>query len=169
MQPADLDAVLAIEADSFPTTWRRAGYEHEIVQNERAAYWVLSWAIAEQPEQIIGYAGYWLVADEAHISIIAVAPAWRGRGLGELLLLQLLSHAVAAGAGLATLEVRESNAVAQALYRKYDFAIVGRRHGYYKDTGEDALLMTVSWEENRYRERLQRAQARLWQRLQTQD
>ena len=169
MTPADLDAVLAIEADSFPTAWQRAGYEHELIHNDRASYWILSRNDAGQPEQIIGYAGYWLVAGEAHISIIAVSPAWRGHGLGELLLLQLLSHALAAGAGQATLEVRERNQVAQALYQKYGFTIVGRRTGYYKDTGEDALLMTLTWAENGYRERLQRARDRLWQRLEAQD
>lgn len=169
MQSSDLDAVLAIEADSFPTPWRRSGYEHEITHNERATYWVLSRTSAGEPEDIVGYAGYWLVAGEAHISIIAVAPVWRGRGLGELLLLQMLAHALAAGAELASLEVRESNKVAQALYRKYDFDIVGRRKGYYKDTGEDALLMTLAWEENAFQEQLQLARERLWQRLRPHD
>lgn len=167
MQPADLDAVVKIEARSFPTAWPREGYEHEITRNERAVYYVLTHTGPGRPGQIVGYAGYWLMADEAHISIIAVAPAWRGRGLGELLLLQLLFHALAAGVILATLEVRETNVVAQTLYRKYDFAVVGRRKRYYKDTGEDALLMTVTWEDvDDYHRQLCQARDRLWQRLQ---
>ena len=167
MQPGDLDAVVEIEAHSFPTAWSREGYEHEIKRNERATYYVLTHSTSGRAPAVIGYAGYWLMADEAHISIIAVAPAWRGRGLGELLLLQLLAHALAAGAILATLEVRNTNEIAHALYRKYGFAVVGRRKGYYKDTGEDALLMTVSWEDaNEYRQQLRQARRRLWQRLQ---
>lgn len=167
MQPEDLDAVVEIESHSFPTAWPREGYEHEITRNEQATYYVLIYGEHGRPEQIVGYAGYWLMADEAHISIIAIDPAWRGRGLGELLLLQLLAHALGAGARLATLEVRNANEVAQALYRKYEFAVVGRRRGYYKDTGEDALLMTVTWaDRGRYRRQLQQARDHLWLRLQ---
>lgn len=167
MQPGDLDAVVEIEAHSFPTAWPREGYEHEIKRNERATYYVLTHSENGRPAEVIGYGGYWLMADEAHISIIAVAPAWRGRGLGELLLLQLLVHALVAGATLATLEVRNTNEVAQALYRKYGFVVVGRRKGYYKDTGEDALLMTVSWDDaNDYPQLLRHARRHLWQRLQ---
>jgi ribosomal-protein-alanine N-acetyltransferase len=169
MQPDDLDAVVEIESLSFPTAWPREGYEHEITRNKQAAYFVLVHADPDR-SPIIGYAGYWLMGDESHISIIAVSPTWRGQGLGELLLLQLLFHALAAGASLATLEVRESNEVAQALYRKYQFAVVGRRKGYYKDTGEDALLMTVTWEDrDDYRQQLRRAGRNLWQRLHADD
>lgn len=170
MRDDDLDAVAEIESDSFPTPWPREGYQHEITRNERAAYFVLAHTQPGRAQEIVGYAGYWLVAGEAHVSIIAVAPAWRGRGLGELLLLQLIFHALAAGATLATLEVRHGNEVAQALYRKYGFDLVGRRRGYYKDTGEDALLMTVTWEDaNAYRRQLHQARRALWQRLQTDD
>ena len=170
MRDDDLDAVVTIESDSFPTAWPREGYEREITRNERAAYFVLAHQQPGRGQQIVGYAGYWLVAGEAHVSIIAVAPAWRGRGLGELLLMQLLFHALAAGATLATLEVRHTNEVAQALYRKYDFALVGRRPGYYKDTGEDALLMTVTWEDvDAYRRQLHQARGALWQRLQVEN
>lgn len=165
MVPSDLDAVLAIEADSFPTPWPREGYEHEITQNERAAYWVLTRNVGEAQEPVIGYGGYWLVAGEAHISIIALDTAWRGRGLGELLLLQLLHHALANGVDSATLEVRESNEVAQALYHKYGFVVVGRRPAYYKDTGEDALLMTLDSSEHGYPAQLAQARRNLWQRL----
>ena len=166
MRPEDLDAVVEIEANSFPTAWPREGYEHEITRNERATYYVVTHEDRDRQEQIVGYAGYWLMADEAHISIIAVAPAWRGRGLGELLLLQLLCHSMAAGAVLATLEVRITNEVAQALYHKYDFEVVGRRKDYYKDSGEDALLMTVAWDDpDDYRKQLHASCDRLWQQL----
>lgn len=92
---------------------------------------------------VIGYAGFWFILDEAHISTIAVHPAWRGQGVGEQLLAALLERVLDLGAVSATLEVRVSNEPAQALYRHYAFEIVGRRKRYYRDNGEDALLMTA--------------------------
>ena len=81
--------------------------------------------------------------DEAHISTIAIHPAWRGHGLGEYMLLAMLAEAEALKAAMVTLEVRVTNDRAQELYRKYHFEVVGRRRGYYSDNGEDALLMTT--------------------------
>jgi ribosomal-protein-alanine N-acetyltransferase len=104
---------------------------------------------------VVGYAGYWFVVDEAHISTIAVHPEWRGRGVGEHLLVHLLGQALDLGAVAATLEVRVSNTAAQNLYRKYGFEQVGRRRRYYRDNGEDALLMTAAMR-NGYREAMQR-------------
>lgn len=136
----DVDRIVAIERRSFPTPWPAAGYRYELTQNEQAHYVVLTRTASGA---VIGYAGHWLIAGEAHVSIIAVALLWRGRGLGEWLLQHMLATALAQDATLATLEVRESNTAAQALYRKYRFDVVGRRPGYYKDTGEAAVLMTV--------------------------
>ena len=83
------------------------------------------------------------MAEDAHISTIATHPDWRGRGLGELLLVSLLECGEAQGAWQATLEVRASNAIAQALYGKYLFKKVGVRKRYYSDNGEDAIIMTT--------------------------
>jgi ribosomal-protein-alanine N-acetyltransferase len=90
---------------------------------------------------IAGFAGMWVVFDEAHITTIGVDPLYRGRGFGELLLLALIDEAVRRGATWLTLEVRVSNDVAQDLYRKYGFAVQGRRRRYYSDNGEDAYVM----------------------------
>lgn len=98
---------------------------------------------AHELEHIVGYAGMWLMVDEAHVTTIAVDPAYRGEGIGELLLLALLDHAWEIGADTATLECRMSNTVAQQLYRKYRFEDVGVRKNYYSDDGEDALIMTT--------------------------
>ena len=92
---------------------------------------------------LLAYGGFWMIVDEAHISTLAVHPEWRGRGLGELLLVSLIEAALLRGAAEATLEVRVSNEVAQSLYRKHDFVQVGRRKGYYTDNREDALIMTT--------------------------
>jgi ribosomal-protein-alanine N-acetyltransferase len=107
------------------------------------------WALARQSEpppparNVVGYSGFWFILDEAHISTIAVHPDWRGRHVGELLFVSILEQALDLGAVTATLEVRVSNDRAQGLYRKYHFEIVGRRKHYYRDNGEDALLMTA--------------------------
>lgn len=91
--------------------------------------------------RVAGYAGLWLMVDEAHVTTIAVHPKYRGEGLGELLLLEMIDTALAIGARWLTLEVRKSNQVAQALYEKYTFKEMGIRRRYYSDDGEDALVM----------------------------
>lgn len=145
MKQADLAAVAVIETAAFPVPTETAVYERELTQNQWARYQVLEWGSA--PATLLGYAGYWLLADEAHISTIATHPQWRRRGLGELLLLNLLYLARAETAVLATLEVRRSNETAQKLYQKYQFAVVGERRRYYRN-GEDAMLMTAVFDEN---------------------
>ena len=90
---------------------------------------------------IVGFAGMWFAFDEAHVTTIGVDPTYRGRGLGELLLLSMFDEAIARGAGWLTLEVRVSNAEAQTLYGKYGFTVQGTRKRYYSDNNEDALIM----------------------------
>jgi len=96
-----------------------------------------------QHATVIGLAGYWLMAAEAHISTIAVHRNWRSQGLGEWLLLILLDKGQALGAEVATLEVRPSNHIALALYHKYRFEQVGIRPRYYSNNDEDALIFTT--------------------------
>jgi ribosomal-protein-alanine N-acetyltransferase len=88
-----------------------------------------------------GYAGLWLMIDEAHVTTIATRPQFRGRGYGELLLASLVEIALDINARWLTLEVRVSNEPAQALYRKYGFHAAGTRKRYYSDNNEDALIM----------------------------
>ncbi|HEX6507241.1 MAG TPA: ribosomal protein S18-alanine N-acetyltransferase, partial [Chloroflexota bacterium] len=92
---------------------------------------------------ILGYAGMWLMLDEAHITTIAMRTRWRGKGLGELLLASLIETARDVGAHRVTLEVRVSNEPAQNLYRKYGFVHEGTRPRYYSDNNEDAYIMTT--------------------------
>jgi ribosomal-protein-alanine N-acetyltransferase len=91
--------------------------------------------------RVIGYAGLWLMVDEAHVTSIAVAPPYRGFGIGELMLLGMFDISREIGAHYLTLEVRVSNAVAQGLYHKYGFKEAGVRRRYYSDDNEDALIM----------------------------
>ena len=97
--------------------------------------------LEEELRSIVGYAGIWVMTDEAHITTIASHPDVRGMGVGELLLVALIRRGIEIGARWMTLEVRASNAVAQNLYRKYTFKEMGVRRRYYSDNGEDALVM----------------------------
>ena len=162
MTVADLERVMEIENVAHVSPWPESAYRHELEQNALASYIVLLPAnyqdhpnptirqrIARwlrRPRRgrpILGYAGYWMMVGEAHISTIAVDPEWRGQGLGELLLLEMLEHAIVANAVLMTLEVRVSNEAAHALYSKYRFEVVGHRKRYYRNNNEDANIMTV--------------------------
>lgn len=141
MVVADIPAVLEIDHLSFPTPATEQLFLNELTDNQLAHYQVL----ARDGRELAGYAGFWLIAGEIHISTIAVHPDERGRGRGEWLLLNLLLEAWALDPLLVTLEVRRGNEAAQALYRKYRFEEVGLRRRYYRDTGEDAILMTVDF------------------------
>ena len=92
---------------------------------------------------IFGFAGIWVLSDEAHVTNIAVRESHRRRGIGELLLINLIELAQKLRATNMTLEVRVSNTGAQSLYRKYGFAEVGVRKAYYLDNRENGLLMST--------------------------
>ena len=92
---------------------------------------------------IIGFTSMWVMADEAHITNIAVRQSYQRQGIGELLLISIIDLAIELKASIVTLEVRVSNLTAQSLYQKYGFAQVGLRRNYYTDNREDALLMST--------------------------
>jgi ribosomal-protein-alanine N-acetyltransferase len=159
MQWNDVPQVMAIERKSFTLPWSDYTYRHEILENRNAHYFVarrdgrlsrkpVSWwgrlFRSETSGPVVGYGGFWIVLDEAHISTIASDVQWRGHGIGELMLLAMIERSIELGAREVTLEVRVSNTVAQNLYHKYGFEVVGRRPGYYRDNNEDADLMTVA-------------------------
>lgn len=98
---------------------------------------------ASGKQYILGFAGLWIMAEEAHITNIAMRESYRRQGIGELLLISLIELAKEFNARLVTLEVRASNTVAQNLYAKYGFVQVGIRQGYYIDNGEDGIIMTL--------------------------
>lgn len=132
----DVDAVLKVENEAFTTPWSRAAFEAETSDNELAYYLVV-----DVGGVIAGYAGMWLIIDEAHVTNIALAAAYRGAGLGEQLVRALMELAQERGAVSMTLEVRVSNVKAQALYTKLGFVSRGKRRNYYTDNREDALIM----------------------------
>lgn len=139
MRASDLTDVLVIERASFSMPWSRGAFLYEIEQNRVARCWV-----ARESGRIVGYICLWEVADELHITNVAVHPSARRRGYGRALLDSIFERARAAGARMVLLEVRPSNVEALALYESLGFRVVGRRRGYYYDTGEDALVMEAA-------------------------
>lgn len=101
-------------------------------------------SVGPEAESIVGFLGLWFMADEAHITAVAVSESWRGRGVGELLIIGCLELAMARGSSVVSLEARVSNHVAQSLYLKYGFEKVGIRKAYYTDNREDATIMTTT-------------------------
>jgi ribosomal-protein-alanine N-acetyltransferase len=139
MQAADLARVVEIERACFGERWTVAAFTNELA-NPASSYFV-----GVEDGQIVGYAGYWLILEEAHITTIGTDPRLQRRGYGERMLVQLIDHAARQGAKWLTLEVRVSNEPAIKLYEKYGFTSLGRRRAYYQDNNEDALVM---WTEN---------------------
>ena len=136
MRMEDVDAVTAIERDTFARPWSRESFCHELERNVAARY-----LVAEADGQVVGYAGAWIILDESHITNIAVAEASSGKGIGKQRTKSLLQYLSNLGASYATLEVRVSNERAQNLYRSLGFVSVGKRKRYYEDNQEDAYLM----------------------------
>jgi ribosomal-protein-alanine N-acetyltransferase len=137
MRQEDLSRVMEIERECFPVPWSESAYLTEI--SNRSAYYI----VGTIDSQVVGYAGMWMIMDEAHITTLGVAPTRRRRRIAEQLLIDLLDEAMRRGARRATLEVRQSNEAAQALYRKYGFAPAAIRRGYYTDNHENAVVMWV--------------------------
>ena len=136
MDVGDLDQVLDIERASFPTPWTRAAFCYEIQQNK-----VAHCTAIKAPRGVVGYLCFWEIGHEIHVTNLAVHPEWRRRGVARRLLATALAEGVVRGVILAFLEVRPSNTRALALYESLGFQVIGRRNGYYFDTGEDALVM----------------------------
>ncbi len=138
MRMDDVAAVHEIERLSFRTPWPAYAFEQELRANRLARY-----IVARAGDRIVGFAGIWMMVDEAHVTTFGVHPDWRRQAIGRQLLLNLVELADSIGARRMTLEVRESNVAAQALYQRFGFEVVGRRKAYYSDDGEDALVMTT--------------------------
>lgn len=131
-----LRAVMRIEAQVYPRPWTLPLFLSEL--NLRSSRYYIA---ARLGGGLVGYAGLMFSGDEAHVTNIAVDPAWHRHQIGTRLLLQLVRHALAVGARHLTLEVRVSNRGAQLLYRNFGFEPAGIRKNYYAESQEDALVM----------------------------
>lgn len=143
MRVEDVEQVVAIERLSFPLPWSRESFIREICEIENSRLLVVT-EDEEAGAGVMGYACWWEVADECHITNFAVAPAHRRKGAADVLLGRILKDAEGRGLLRATLEVRLGNAAAIALYEKWGFTAAAMRPRYYPDNREDALVM---WKE----------------------
>lgn len=135
MTYADLDFVESLEAESFHDAWNKGMLDNEL-SNALSTY-----IIMEADNEMVGYAGFWNIAGEAQVTRVAVSKSKHGLGYGNLLSQALVDKAWEIGAEAVTLEVRETNMVAQKAYEKCGFASSGIRPGYYEDTHEGAVIM----------------------------
>jgi [ribosomal protein S18]-alanine N-acetyltransferase len=136
MRRRHVRTVLRIEQQVYPKPWSAALFYSELALRSTRAYFV-----AHVGRELVGYAGLMMTLDEGHVTTIAVAPRWHRHKIGTRLLLALARAAIEQGAVSITLEVRMSNDAAQDLYRRFGFAPVGVRKGYYQEINEDALVM----------------------------
>jgi ribosomal-protein-alanine N-acetyltransferase len=136
MRRRHLRSVLRIEQQVYPRPWSMGLFMSELGYRGSRVY-----CVARVGATVVGYGGLMLVADDGHITTLAVDPAWHRRQLGTRLLHALAAAAVERGAKNLTLEVRASNQAAQSLYRAFGFAPAGIRKGYYVESNEDAIIM----------------------------
>jgi [ribosomal protein S18]-alanine N-acetyltransferase len=142
MREVDIEEIMTIESVSFGRHhWSEESFSSEM-RNQMGRYYSLLHKEQDQAN-LIGYCGYWMIMDEAHVTTIAIHPNYRGRSLGELQLLHILNRCASHSIHWVSLEVRASNFSAQNLYYKYGFKVEGVRPRYYQDNGEDALIMTT--------------------------
>ena len=131
-----LPQIQKIEQQSFSVPWTEPMLRMQLAPDSHV------FLTAEAAGDVIGYVGLMYVLDEGYISNVAVAPQYRRQGIAEALIRALVERAAEKDLAFLTLEVRESNAPAIALYDKCGFQTVGRRKNYYEKPTEDALLMT---------------------------
>lgn len=135
----DIKDVMRVDQVSFSNPWTEDIFQLEIEKNDHAHYYVMT-----LENKIIGYAGMWVVIDDAQITNIAILPEFRGFQLGEKLFNFLCKQAIVMGVTRLSLEVRASNTIAQKMYRKFGLVPGGVRKNYYTDNREDAIVMWVN-------------------------
>ncbi|MBU6146356.1 MAG: ribosomal protein S18-alanine N-acetyltransferase [Paenibacillaceae bacterium] len=135
----DVPRVTEIERASFAIPWTEQAIRAEM-DNKYAVYVVA----VDEHDRVCGYAGMWIVCDEAMITNIAVCPRNRGKRLGYALLEELRAQALPHGVRMMTLEVRPSNVAALTIYTRCRFTVVGVRPRYYADNDEDAWMMVCT-------------------------
>ena len=136
---SEVSQILALDRICLGGFWTAAGYLREIDSPNSTLLTLNLQNNGSQPA--IGMACLWSIAQEAHITLLAIHPDYRSSGLGQLLLLSLLKDAIARQLKWATLEVNVNNFGAINLYKKFGFQVAGTRKNYYQSTGEDALVL----------------------------
>jgi ribosomal-protein-alanine N-acetyltransferase len=142
MRESDIDDVLEIEQLSFPAPWTELMFRHQLSLDKISANLSLV-----EDETVIGYAIAWFVFDEIHLLSIAITPGSRRRGHAGRLLDTVIEMGRERGIYRIVLEVRVGNTGAQQFYSERGFQVIGKRKGYYRETGEDALIMEHVFDE----------------------
>jgi len=137
MRDADLPRVLVIENACFSTPWKEATFHGLMKRTDTDLF------VAELDDEVMAYAACWTVIDQSELGNVAVSPQARGLGMGGALVDTVVERVKERGAHELFLEVRESNGVAQGIYRDRGFVVVGRRRSYYSQPTEDALVMRL--------------------------
>jgi ribosomal-protein-alanine N-acetyltransferase len=138
-EEGDITDIIAIEKDSFPTPWSENIFRNEMTSP--ISRMLVGRAAKRQKGSVWGYIVYWRVDNEVHLHNIAVWRDMRRKKIAFRLLAEAIRRSRLEGARWATLEVRRSNLPAQKMYEKFGFVVKGIRLRYYRDTGEDALIM----------------------------
>lgn len=138
MVQEDADGVARVEAACMSVPWSRQSFWEEASHTD--AYYLIA-RDADRDNLIVAYAGCWVLANEGHITNVAVDPDYQGQGLGRKLMNELTSRVKALGVDSMTLEVRPSNTVAINLYTSLGFRSVGQRPKYYTNPVEAAEIM----------------------------
>jgi ribosomal-protein-alanine N-acetyltransferase len=149
LTPDAIDAVVELDRRSLGGMWSLDAYQRELdspnsdllVLSLPASPASSSGSVSSPPSPLVGLGCLWAILEEAHITLLAIHPDYWGQGFGQTLLYGLLECACQRHLEWATLEVRRSNHAALALYHKFGFQEVGLRPKYYKETGEDALVL----------------------------
>ncbi len=137
----DLPALAELERLCFTHPWSPSQIAQELAPGGGAGG-VLALCSGSRPRRTVrAFCAYRVVLEEMHVLDLAVAPAWRRRGLARFLLRVAMRRAARAGARRALLEVRAGNREALALYEKLGFARRGARRDYYSQPVEDAVLL----------------------------
>lgn len=139
MKVEDVPSVVRIDQASFSLPWPESSFRYEVADNASARCLVAEATDGRVAAMIVS----WMIVDELHIATFATDPDFRRQGIGSLLLTEALADGRRIGARRAFLEVRASNMAAQDMYLKFGFAVTGLRPRYYRDNGEDAILMTL--------------------------
>lgn len=141
MTAADVNEIVLMEIEVFTDPWPRAAFTEELDRQGRGVL------IAESNGIITGYAAYIVGFGEAHLTNIAVAPAYRGKNIAKLLLNCIFGIAREAECENIFLDVRPSNKPAIELYRKFGFFELYVRPNYYHSPAENALVMVKNLRE----------------------
>lgn len=143
MAAADLEQVHKLEKLCFTTPWPLRTFRFELEENQASTQWVAVRPNMDGEDEIVGVIVCWLLVDEVHIANLSAHPDYRRNKIASRLLCTALATLISQGAISATLEVRAGNHGANRLYSRFGFQVMGRRPGYYKDNGEDAIILTL--------------------------